>query len=114
MGDFETLEAGAANESAVAGTIEYSKRRAELSCPSCAKTMTAFDYRGYNLEIDACDEDHGFWLGPGAVERVREIMRERARDMERAGRLEAAWYHERERGFSLSLADKLRNLFRGG
>ncbi len=113
LSEFESLEAGAANENAVAGTVEYSKRLASLSCPSCAKPMTAFDYRGHNLELDACDEEHGFWLERGAVDQVRSIMRERARDLDRSGRLEAAWYRERERGFSLTLADRLRRFWRG-
>src|SRR5262249_29605672 len=59
------------------GTIEFATRQSALSCPVCGVTMRAFNYRAYNLELDACPREHGFWLDAGEADRVREVMRER-------------------------------------
>ena len=71
-------------------TVKYAERQSELSCPQCGKTMTAFNYRAYNLELDACDE-HGWWLDAGEEGRVREVIEERVRGLARAQSAEAAW-----------------------
>ena len=71
-------------------TIKYAERQSELDCPVCAKKMTAFNYRAYNLELEACDE-HGWWLDAGEEARVREIIQERVRGLARAVSAEAAW-----------------------
>ncbi len=113
LNEFELLEATAGDKNALAGTLEYATREADLKCPSCGKAMTAFDYRGQNLELDACDEEHGFWLDAGASERVRDMMRQRVRDLQRAQKAESTWNAERERGFSEGLVDKIRKAFRG-
>ena len=74
-------------------TIKYAERQSELSCPRCGKTITAFNYRAYNLELDACEDGHGFWLDAGEEARVREIIQERVRGLARAASAEAAWGH---------------------
>ncbi len=71
-------------------TIEYAKRWSQLDCPVCGKRMTAFDYRAYNLELDACEE-HGFWLDAGEEGRVRDIIEERVRGLGRAASAEESW-----------------------
>jgi Zn-finger nucleic acid-binding protein len=72
-------------------TIRYAKRESELACPKCGKTMSAFNYRAYNLELDTCDDKHGFWLDAGEEGRVRDIIEERIRGLSRAASAEAAW-----------------------
>ena len=71
-------------------TIRYGEHPSEINCPKCGKPMTAFNYRAYNLELDACD-DHGFWLDAGEEARVREVIEERVRGLARASSAEAAW-----------------------
>ena len=115
FGELAELEASIAKTDAdKAGMIEYSKRPGELACPVCAKTMTAFDYRGHGLELDACSEEHGFWLDAGESEGVRAVMRERVSGVQRSQRAEARWNREREANFKSSLIDRIRNLFTGG
>ena len=87
-------------------TIMYAKRKSELACPRCGKKMTAFNYRAYNLEMDACEE-HGFWLDAGEEGRVRDIIEERVRGLARAASAEAAWA-----GFLGSLKGGGSGLFR--
>ena len=72
-------------------TIQYSRRDSELACPVCEKPMTAFNYRAYNLELDTCDDQHGFWLDAGEAGRVRDIIEQRVKNLQRSADAEAAW-----------------------
>ena len=72
-------------------TIEYSNRESELSCPKCGALMSTFNYRAYSLELDACREGHGYWLDAGEEGRVRDIIEERVKGLERAATAEASW-----------------------
>ena len=72
-------------------TIEYARRGSELACPRCEKPMRAFNYRAYDLELDACEDQHGFWLDAGEDARVRDIVKERVRGLKRASRMESGW-----------------------
>ena len=72
-------------------TIQFSRRDSELNCPTCGKQMTAFNYRAYGLELDTCDDEHGFWLDAGEDGRVRDIIEERVKNLERSANAEAAW-----------------------
>ena len=53
--------------------------------------MKAFNYRAYNLELDTCPEEHGYWLDSGEEGRVRDIISERVRGLQRSASAEAAW-----------------------
>jgi Zn-finger nucleic acid-binding protein len=90
------------------GTIDYARRDSALACPVCQSPLQAFNYRAYNLELDACKQEHGFWLDRGEAERVRTVMRERVRGLQRSARAEAAWGGHGAGG----VLDRLRNLFR--
>lgn len=72
-------------------TIQYSRRNSELKCPICEKQMMAFNYRAYNLELDTCDDQHGFWLDAGEEGRIRDIVEERVKGLQRASDAESAW-----------------------
>ena len=72
-------------------TIEYAQRESELACPRCGKPMRAFNYRAYDLELDRCEDEHGFWLDAGEDGRVRDIIEERVRGLRRAARAGAGW-----------------------
>ena len=94
------------------GTIDFAPRRSELTCPVCGAAMRAFNYRAYNLELDACPHDHGFWLDAGEADRVRAVMRERVQGLARSSRAEEDW-SRRKRSGSGGVLDQLRGLFRG-
>ncbi len=72
-------------------TIQYGNRQSYLSCPVCEKRMTAFNYRAYDLEMDTCEDEHGFWLDAGDSGRVRDIIEERIRGLDRAASAEESW-----------------------
>jgi Zn-finger nucleic acid-binding protein len=107
------LEATAApDEAQRRGTIAFAPRRSALPCPVCRAARRAFNYRAYNLELDACPQEHGFWLDAGEADRVRAVMRERVRGLARSARAEAAWANRKQSG-SGGVLDQLRGLFRG-
>jgi Zn-finger nucleic acid-binding protein len=95
-------------------TIEYAKHPSELRCPVCDKQMRSFNYRAYNLELDTCEEAHGFWLDAGEEGRLRDIMAERVRDLERAASAEESWHKFVRNMGHRSLRDQIGDLFRGG
>jgi Zn-finger nucleic acid-binding protein len=110
--ELAALESTVAGKDYMIGTIEYATRESELVCPAGGEPMVAFNYRAYNLELDACPGEHGFWLDAGESDRVRDIMRERERGMRRAGSAQKAWARAKGRPASGGVLDQLRDLFR--
>jgi Zn-finger nucleic acid-binding protein len=106
------LEATVAGEEQRLGTIEYAKHQSVLLCPACSQTMHAFNYRAYNLELDACAEGHGFWLDAGESERVRAIMQERVRGLQRAAGAQEAWARAKGRSGG-GVINQIKGLFGG-
>jgi Zn-finger nucleic acid-binding protein len=104
------LEATVADADDRLGTIEYSKHQTTLACPVCAASMEAFNYRAYNLELDACAAGHGFWLDAGESDRVREIMQDRVRGLRRSASAQQAW-HDAKRGGGV--LGKMKGMFGG-
>ena len=89
--ELDDLEATKADEAVRRGTIRYSERDSDLSCPVCGEQMAAFNYRAYDLELDTCRSEHGFWLDAGEEGRVRDIIDERVRGLQRSASAEVAW-----------------------
>src|SRR3972149_1643515 len=90
--ELDPLEAPVAStEEERRATITYSERRSDLKCPVCGEVMKAFNYRAYNLELDVCAQEHGYWLDAGEGGRVRDIIEERVRGLARSATAEAAW-----------------------
>ena len=91
-GELALLEATVAHdEEQRRGMIEYAQRESTLSCPVCGAAMRAFNYRAYNLELDGCPHEHGYWLDAGEADRVRAVMQERVQGLERSAQAEAKW-----------------------
>ena len=89
--ELDELEAGKANEEERRGMIQYAERESELECPVCGERMLAFNYRAYNVELDSCEQEHGFWLDAGEAGEVRDIIDERVRGLKRAATAEESW-----------------------
>ena len=89
--ELDELEATQASEEERRGTVQYAERDSELKCPVCGQQMAAFNYRAYGLEIDSCHDEHGFWLDAGEDGRIKDIIDERVRGLERSASAEAAW-----------------------
>ena len=109
--ELAALESTIADEEQRLGTIEFAKHESTLQCPVCEAAMHAFNYRAYNLELDACAEGHGWWLDAGEAERVRAIMRERVAGLHRAASAQNAWARAKSAG-SPGVIDQIKDLFR--
>jgi len=109
--ELDQLEATVASEDERRATIRYAERRSELNCPKCGKRMTAFNYRAYNLELDTCEDRHGFWLDAGEEGRVHDIMEERVRGLARAASAEESWGKFLGRLGHRSVWDNIKGMF---
>jgi len=90
--ELDQLEATVAStEAERRATVTFGEHKGELECPVCGKRMTAFNYRAYNVELDVCPEEHGYWLDSGEDGRVRDIIGERVRELSRSASAEVAW-----------------------
>ncbi len=107
------IEATVGDEEQRRGTLEYAKRESSLLCLVCGKQMVAFNYRAYNLELDTCAEQHGYWLDAGEEGRVRDVMEERVRGLERSASAEEAWRNFVRRMGRRSFFDDIRKMFSG-
>ena len=95
------IESTVADEEQRLGTIEYAKHESQFQCPACDAPMHAFNYRAYNVELDACAEGHGWWLDAGESERVRdEVVLERVAGLRRSAGAQKAWARAKGRGSS--------------
>ena len=106
----ETLEDKAANADMVKGQRQYGKHKVDHDCPHCAKNMIRFRYRGYNLEIESCPTDAGFWLDKNEEREIRGVMKKRASNLARASSAEQSWHNAR-RGVKISLLQRIKQLF---
>jgi Zn-finger nucleic acid-binding protein len=112
--ELDQLEDIAFDVDELKGTMVYSPRTGELLCPRCKQPMKAFEYRAYyDLELDFCPGEHGFWLDAGEEKRVLELMRQTEKDLKRKATAEAEWANFLRKAGSKSFFDKVKGLFRG-
>ncbi len=112
--ELDHLEALAApDDDARRAMVEYAKRPSDLHCPVCEKQMRAFNYRAYNLEIDTCEDEHGFWLDAGEEGRVHDIMEERVQGLARSESAEEAWGQFLGRVGNRGVWDNIKGMFGG-
>ncbi|MCH8206002.1 MAG: zf-TFIIB domain-containing protein [Chloroflexi bacterium] len=110
--ELDQLEDTVMDDDPSKGTMVYAVRPSDISCPKCDGPMRIFNYRAYNLPIDECESQHGFWLDGGEEKRVLELMNQRMKDLKRSGRAEEDW-GKLLKGFkSRSFSDKIKGLFR--
>jgi Zn-finger nucleic acid-binding protein len=74
--------------------------------------MQRFYYRAYDLELDFCEQGHGWWLDAGEEKRVLELMEQRTKDLQRKAKAEAEWGDFLARLKSPSTFSKIKRLFR--
>ena len=95
------------------GTMWMRSFGSDLACPRCSTNMNWFRYRRYDLEIDHCPQEHGFWLDSGEEQRVLEIMSQRKSDLKRSASAQEAWDKLLSGVGKQSFLDKVKRWFRG-
>jgi Zn-finger nucleic acid-binding protein len=112
--ELDELEAKTVPDAGVRrGMITYAKRDSELKCPVCGKQMVAFNYRANPLELDTCEDEHGFWLDAGEEGRVADLIEDRVRGLNRAATAEQAWGEFLRGAGNKSAWDNVKDIFKG-
>jgi Zn-finger nucleic acid-binding protein len=57
------------------GSLMLGSEPSSRKCPQCGKAMKSFGYRLYHLQLEFCEEGHGYWLDAGEDRRVLALMR---------------------------------------
>jgi Zn-finger nucleic acid-binding protein len=65
------------------GSLMLGSTPSTRHCPVCGKLMKSFQYRLYELEMDFCEEQHGYWLEADEDKRVLELMKEEEKNLGR-------------------------------
>ena len=106
----ESLEDNAASDDMVKGQRQYGKHVVDHACPHCSDQMVRFRYRGYNLEIEACPNDAGFWLDKSEVREIRDVMKKRGSNLGRSASAEKSW-HQARRGEKVGIFQRVKQIF---
>ncbi len=90
--ELDKLEDVIFDEDSKKGSLIHFQTKTTYPCPHCGMMLDEFQYRLYDLKLDACVENsHGFWLDAGEDERVAEIMERRLSEMQRKSTAENEW-----------------------
>lgn len=90
--ELDKLEDVIFDEDSKKGSLIHFQTKTTYPCPHCGTMLDEFQYRLYDLKLDACVENsHGFWLDAGEDERVAEIMERRLSEMQRKSTAENEW-----------------------
>lgn len=65
------------------GSLMLGSTPSARKCPQCGKLMRTFEYRFYDLEMEFCDELHGYWLTADEDKRVLELMKKEEKNLGR-------------------------------
>lgn len=90
--ELDQLEDVAFDQDNKKGSLVHREENTTLPCPHCGDRLQEFQYRLYSLKLDFCPINrHGFWLDAGEDERVLDIMRQRAGEIQRKSSAESEW-----------------------
>ena len=110
--ELDQLEDTVMDDDRLKGSLMVSPQNSDLLCPRCESHMKWFRYRYYNMELDYCEAEHGFWLDKGEEKRVLEIMEQRIKDLKRSAGAEVEWGKFLSSVNSKSFMDKVKDLFK--
>ena len=110
--ELDQLEDTVMDDDPAKGTMMMRSFGGDLSCPRCAGQMKWFRYRRYDLEIDFCEAEHGFWLDKGEEKKVLDIMRQRIHDLKRSTTAQQEWDKFLGNMGGKSFLGKVKDLFR--
>lgn len=94
------------------GTLVFSSAPTSILCPECAVALRRFSYRLYDLELEFCENGHGYWLEEGQDSRVLELMKTEEKAIDRSQSAEEKWASTVKHLHSSSLMSSIRDLFR--
>ena len=92
------------------GSLMLGSESTTRKCPQCGKLMRSFQYRLYDLELDFCEEQHGYWLDAEEDKRVLELMKKEEKNLGRTVLAEDRFAAHLQYLRSGSFMDRLRDL----
>jgi Zn-finger nucleic acid-binding protein len=93
------------------GTLALTSTATTAKCPECSAQLRRFSYRFFDLQLEFCPNQHGYWLDENEDDRVLALMKQEERDAKRKGLAEAQWTTTLHRFRSHSFLSKIRDLF---
>jgi Zn-finger nucleic acid-binding protein len=90
--ELDRLEDLAFDKDEYKGSLVHRARQTDHPCPHCEAKLMEFQYRLYDLKLDYCVNEHGFWLDVGEDERVKGIMVRKAEEIQRKVDAEVEWW----------------------
>ena len=93
------------------GTLVFSSAATTHKCPECTALLQRFRYRFYDMEMEFCPNQHGYWLDHDEDTRVLELMKREEADLQRKLLAEDKWTATLRHMRSPSFFSKLRDLF---
>jgi len=94
------------------GTLVVDATATKDRCPECTALLQRFQYRFYELEMEFCPNQHGYWLEDDEDTRVLELMKKEEKDLERKLIAEDQWTKVLKHMRSPSFFSRLKDLFR--
>jgi Zn-finger nucleic acid-binding protein len=94
------------------GSLVFSSDVTTHRCPECSALLQRFKYRLYDLEMEFCPNQHGYWLDDDEDTRVLDLMKKEEVDLQRKLLAEDQWTATLRHMRSPSFFGKLRDLFR--
>ena len=110
--ELDQLEDTILSDDEIKGMMMYARRESDILCPNCNQVMATFNYRAYNLPIDYCPDEHGFWLDGGEEKRILGLMQRRTKDLDRAASAEKEWSRFIQGIGSQSFLDKVKSYWK--
>ncbi|HUH93449.1 MAG TPA: zf-TFIIB domain-containing protein [Casimicrobiaceae bacterium] len=80
-------------------------------CPECNAYLKKFRYRFYDLEMEFCEHQHGYWLDDDEDTRVLDLMKQEEAQLERKLLAEEKWGTTLKHLRSRTFLSKVRDLF---
>src|SRR5262249_39325993 len=93
------------------GTLIFSSTATPDKCPECSAPLQRFKYRFYDLEMEHCPNEHGYWLEADEDTRVLELMKKEEGDLQRKLLAEDQWSRTLRHMRTRSFFNRLRDLF---
>ena len=94
------------------GTLVFSSTPTTDKCPECNAGLKRFRYRFFDLEMECCENQHGYWLDDDEDTRVLELMKKEESDLERKLTAEDKWGATLKHMRSSSFLSKVKDLLR--
>ena len=94
------------------GSLMFGSEPSTRKCPQCGKAMRTFQYRLYDLDLEFCEDQHGYWLDADEDKRVLELIKKDEKNLGRKVLAEDRFAAHLQYLRSGSFMDRIQDLIR--